>query len=104
MKKFTHLCVHVGEVQELVSTFRGRRQSDGEVQEADGEITCRNLSYRNIFYHIFFSDRRPATVYCTSRRNVSHLDREVKLRADVVQGFDSCYDWSGSLGHKEINV
>lgn len=54
VKKFTHLCVHVGEVQELVSTFRGRRQSDGEVQEADGEITCRNLSYQNIFYHIFF--------------------------------------------------
>lgn len=54
VKKFTHLCVDVGEVQELVSTFRCRRQSDGEVQEADGEITCRNLSYQNIFYHIFF--------------------------------------------------
>lgn len=54
VKKFTHLCVHVGEVQELVSTFRCRRQSDGEVQEADGEITCRNLSYQNIFYHFFF--------------------------------------------------
>lgn len=105
VKKFTHLCVDVGEVQELVSTFRCRRQSDGEVQEADGEITCRNLSYQNISHksHIF-SDRWPEMVYCTSRRNVSHLDREVKLRTDVIHGFDICYDWSGSLSHEEINV
>lgn len=42
-KGSTHRCVHAGQVQQLVPAFACGGQSDGEVQEADGENTCGHL-------------------------------------------------------------
>lgn len=34
------LCVHFGDIEELISTFSGHWQSDGQIQEADREVSC----------------------------------------------------------------
>lgn len=65
----THcLCFHTGQIEKTVSTFSVHRQVYGQIQEADGEVTCWNLWTRfppqlliqiselyNILRHVFFN-------------------------------------------------
>ncbi len=39
----THLRVHIGNIEELVSTFSAHWQSNGQIQEVHREVTCWNL-------------------------------------------------------------